>query len=78
MRMSGNDFEAYGPVVTETAARLAKIWPLEALARRGHMSEPHRCNRSKEGVMPRHPNYVPHGVIPAVILPFEEDSRSTR
>lgn len=23
--------------------------------------------------MPRHPNYVPHGVIPAVILPFEED-----
>lgn len=23
--------------------------------------------------MPRHPNYVPHGVTPAVILPFEED-----
>jgi 4-hydroxy-tetrahydrodipicolinate synthase len=23
--------------------------------------------------MPRHPNYVPHGVIPAVLLPFEND-----
>jgi len=23
--------------------------------------------------MPRHPNYVPHGVIPAVLLPFETD-----
>jgi 4-hydroxy-tetrahydrodipicolinate synthase len=23
--------------------------------------------------MPRHPNYVPHGVIPAVLLPFNED-----
>src|ERR1700685_3563698 len=23
--------------------------------------------------MPRHPNYIPHGVIPAVLLPFEND-----
>ena len=23
--------------------------------------------------MPRHTNYVPHGVIPAVLLPFNED-----
>src|SRR5487761_2175764 len=23
--------------------------------------------------MPRHANYVPHGVIPAVLLPFEND-----
>src|SRR5438132_784683 len=23
--------------------------------------------------MPRHPHYVPHGVIPAVLLPFNED-----
>src|SRR5256885_16093775 len=23
--------------------------------------------------MPRHPNYIPHGVIPAVLLPFNED-----
>ena len=23
--------------------------------------------------MPRHPNYVPHGVIPAVLLPFDND-----
>src|SRR6478736_884646 len=23
--------------------------------------------------MPRHPSYVPHGVIPAVLLPFEND-----
>ena len=23
--------------------------------------------------MPRHTNYVPHGVIPAVLLPFEND-----
>ena len=23
--------------------------------------------------MPRHPNYVPHGVIPAVLLPFNTD-----
>jgi 4-hydroxy-tetrahydrodipicolinate synthase len=23
--------------------------------------------------MPRHMNYVPHGVIPAVLLPFDND-----
>jgi 4-hydroxy-tetrahydrodipicolinate synthase len=23
--------------------------------------------------MPRHPDYVPHGVIPAVLLPFDEN-----
>ncbi len=23
--------------------------------------------------MPRHPNYIPHGIIPAVLLPFNED-----
>jgi len=23
--------------------------------------------------MPRHPNYIPHGVIPAVLLPFDND-----
>src|SRR6201996_7377810 len=23
--------------------------------------------------MPRHPDFVPHGVIPAVLLPFQED-----
>ncbi len=23
--------------------------------------------------MPRHVNYVPHGVIPAVVLPFDTD-----
>src|SRR5690606_27197412 len=23
--------------------------------------------------MPRHPSYIPHGVIPAVILPFDND-----
>src|SRR3954454_15395663 len=23
--------------------------------------------------MPRHPDYVPHGVIPAVLLPFHDD-----
>ena len=23
--------------------------------------------------MPRHPSYVPHGVIPAVLLPFNDD-----
>jgi 4-hydroxy-tetrahydrodipicolinate synthase len=27
----------------------------------------------KGATMPRHPNYVPHGVIPAVLLPFHED-----
>src|SRR5919202_829118 len=26
-----------------------------------------------EVTMPRHPDYVPHGVIPAVLLPFHED-----
>ena len=24
-------------------------------------------------MMPRHPNYIPHGVIPAVLLPFDND-----
>ena len=23
--------------------------------------------------MPRHPTYIPHGVIPAVLLPFDND-----
>src|SRR5207253_11182513 len=23
--------------------------------------------------MPRHPHYIPHGVIPAVLLPFNDD-----
>jgi 4-hydroxy-tetrahydrodipicolinate synthase len=23
--------------------------------------------------MPRHPDFVPHGVIPAVLLPFHDD-----
>ena len=23
--------------------------------------------------MPRHPDYVPHGVIPAVLLPFDDN-----
>jgi 4-hydroxy-tetrahydrodipicolinate synthase len=23
--------------------------------------------------MPRHSNYIPHGVIPAVLLPFDND-----
>ena len=23
--------------------------------------------------MPRHANYIPHGVIPAVLLPFDND-----
>src|SRR6202011_1100816 len=27
----------------------------------------------KESEMPRHPKYVPHGVIPAVLLPFNDD-----
>jgi 4-hydroxy-tetrahydrodipicolinate synthase len=27
----------------------------------------------EEHVMPRHPHYFPHGVIPAVLLPFEND-----
>jgi len=36
-RMSRSDLEACGTLITETATRLAKIWPLEALARRGHI-----------------------------------------
>src|SRR5437867_4590943 len=28
---------------------------------------------AKEPPMPRHPHYVPHGVIPAVLLPFNDD-----
>jgi DNA-binding IclR family transcriptional regulator len=36
-RMSNNDLEACGPIIIDTASRLARIWPLEALARRGHM-----------------------------------------
>jgi IclR family transcriptional regulator, acetate operon repressor len=36
-RMSRNDLEACGPLITDTAAHLAKIWTLEALARRGHI-----------------------------------------
>jgi 4-hydroxy-tetrahydrodipicolinate synthase len=26
-----------------------------------------------ESLMPRHPSYIPHGVIPAVLLPFHDD-----
>ncbi len=28
---------------------------------------------AKETAMPRHPHYIPHGVIPAVLLPFNDD-----
>src|SRR6185312_16382627 len=28
---------------------------------------------NRENAMPRHKTYVPHGVIPAVLLPFETD-----
>src|SRR4029077_3558102 len=28
---------------------------------------------AKETAMPRHPQYIPHGVIPAVLLPFNDD-----
>jgi len=28
---------------------------------------------TKESPMPRHAHYVPHGVIPAVLLPFNDD-----
>ena len=30
-------------------------------------------DRERRQAMPRHANYVPHGVIPAVLLPFEND-----
>src|SRR6185436_18473443 len=29
--------------------------------------------RTRETAMPRHANYLPHGVIPAVLLPFHDD-----
>src|SRR5881397_1403230 len=29
--------------------------------------------KAKESKMPRHARYVPHGVIPAVLLPFNDD-----
>src|SRR5579872_2453534 len=32
-----------------------------------------RQNRMERYSMPRHAHYVPHGVIPAVLLPFAED-----
>jgi 4-hydroxy-tetrahydrodipicolinate synthase len=32
-----------------------------------------RNDMKKEARMPRHKNFVPHGVIPAVILPFHDD-----
>src|SRR5579862_5812485 len=35
------------------------------------MSRRRRCQRRAE--LPRHAHYVPHGVIPAVILPFADD-----
>src|SRR5262249_50892005 len=31
------------------------------------------ANRFAEVSMPRHPSYIPHGVIPAVLLPFNDD-----
>src|SRR3954471_15582671 len=34
-----------------------------------------RCSRPRprRQLMPRHPHYIPHGVIPAVLLPFNDD-----
>jgi 4-hydroxy-tetrahydrodipicolinate synthase len=32
-----------------------------------------KATAAKETKMPRHPHYVPHGVIPAVLLPFNDD-----
>src|SRR6266436_4130469 len=29
--------------------------------------------KAQESTMPRHPRYLPHGVIPAVLLPFNDD-----
>src|SRR5437763_1527082 len=29
--------------------------------------------RARRQVMPRHAGYIPHGVIPAVLLPFHDD-----
>jgi hypothetical protein len=31
-----------------------------------------RCTQAR-WTMPRHASYIPHGVIPAVLLPFEND-----
>jgi hypothetical protein len=28
--------------------------------------------------MPRHPDFAPHGVIPAVFVPFRDDPRPNR
>src|SRR5438067_5469364 len=32
-----------------------------------------RRRKPKESKMPRHARYIPHGVIPAVLLPFNDD-----
>jgi len=32
-----------------------------------------KATAAKETEMPRHPHYIPHGVIPAVLLPFHDD-----
>src|SRR3954469_18684312 len=47
--------------------------PNSAILARTNRGLTPRSKIYREGNMPRHPNYIPHGVIPAVLLPFEND-----
>jgi 4-hydroxy-tetrahydrodipicolinate synthase len=48
-------------------AAMARNAPLPALRRTRYIE------LNPEVPMPRHPTYIPHGVIPAVLLPFHDD-----
>src|SRR5271157_3489562 len=47
-------------------------WPCLPLSRGEACLAPTKVVRRRT-IMPRHAHYVPHGVIPAVLLPFNDD-----
>ncbi len=52
---------------------MAAIWWAQSRAGQAKRCyDPARC-RTRRYPMPRHASYVPHGVIPAVLLPFHDD-----
>jgi 4-hydroxy-tetrahydrodipicolinate synthase len=55
--------------------RVAALKPKDRRSRGGAdpLSWRISADAAKGTTMPRHPNYVPHGVIPAVLLPFFDD-----
>src|SRR5262252_10360296 len=62
---------AYAQPVVNIKAGPTPAPGLRLLHRAIELSE--RTSAARETAMPRHAQYVPHGVIPAVLLPFNDD-----